>query len=217
MNQKLFFDLETRGCPERLGYLPDPQAPAHYKDPDKIAAFVAEKRQAQIREAALDPDTGQIAAIGMRQYPDGVTMAHVVGDEALSEADALRALWIAAEHCRGHLVGYNILHFDLPFLLRRSMALGITPRRVPDLRRFQTSPITDLYGLLYHWQGGKGLKTVARLYGIPDPLPDHTGADVAAMDVATLKAHVINDVTLTVALFERMVDVYFPADDVFPF
>jgi hypothetical protein len=75
---------------------------------------------------------------------------------------------------------------------------------MPDLRRYQVQPTTDLYGLLYNWQPGKGLKTVCKLYDIPNPLPDLDGSQVAGMDDETLPAYAANDVRLCIDLFERM-------------
>ena len=38
----LFFDIETEGNPEVFDIMPEPTAPANYKDADKIAAFRTE-------------------------------------------------------------------------------------------------------------------------------------------------------------------------------
>lgn len=60
------FDIETVPMPGCEAYLTDPiEAPVNYKDPAKIAAFIAEKRTAQIEGAGLDLDLCEIAAIAV--------------------------------------------------------------------------------------------------------------------------------------------------------
>ena len=105
--------------------------------------------------------------------------------------------------------GYNIIGFDLPYLMRRSFALGIKPPMVPDLRRYQTHPTLDLMMVLYNWQNFKGLKFVAQRYGLINPLPDLDGSQVKDMDPDTLRAYVENDVNLVYQLYKRMQGVYF--------
>lgn len=209
--KRIFFDIETRARPEAVALLPEPQAPANYKDAEKIAAYVAEKRAAQLRDAALDPDTGEITAIAVKFT--GEEPASVFLRSQFDEMTILEGFWSCMAQVEGRMVGYNILGFDLPFLLRRSLALGVRPYLVPDLRRYQCYPVTDLYGIMYNWQPGKGLKTVAGLLGIPNPLAGLNGADVAGMDDATLREYVVNDVRLVVALYQRMCGVYLPPDD----
>jgi hypothetical protein len=208
MKPILFFDIETRARPDAVALLPAPQAPPNYKDPQKIADYIAEKRAAQLRDAALDPDTGEIIAIAVKFT--GEEPAAVFAQPEFSEKMILNSFWSCAAEVEGRLAGYNILGFDLPFILRRSMALNVPPSIPLRLNRYQTEPITDLYGLLYGWQPGKGLKTVARLYGLGEPLGDLDGGDVAAMDTATLAAYATRDVDLCVALYQRMAGVYFP-------
>ncbi len=43
MKPILFFDIETTANPDALSLLPEPSAPANYKDADKIALYVSEK------------------------------------------------------------------------------------------------------------------------------------------------------------------------------
>ncbi len=216
MDRKLFFHLETRARPEAVALLPVPHAPTNYKDPEEIAAYIAEKRTAQIREAALDPDTGEIIALGLRLYPEASTVAVYTRSDC-DEGALLKAFWDSAAEAEGWFVGYNLLAFDLPYLLRRSMALGVQPTLVPILRRDQLYPILDLYGLLFNWQPGKPLATVAKLYGLPNGCAVGE-VEVSAMDDEILRTHLQHQVQLTVALYERMAGYYLPSlNDEFPF
>ncbi len=204
----LFFDIETKARPEAVALLPEPQAPANYKEPEKIAAYIADKRAEQLQSAALDPDTCEVVAISMRYYPEGETTVLMAGRDG-DEREQIHQFWVAVANVHGYLCGWNILHYDLPVIQRRSMALGEKPYLMPCARKHQSEPVTDLFGLLFNWEKGKSLKTVAKLYGLHNPLPDLKGSMVAEMDDATLEAYAKNDVDLCVQLYERMAGIYF--------
>ena len=74
--KRLFFDIETLANPENCALMPEPvvDAPANYKDPEKITAYVAEKtaaaKAAALEKAALDPDYGKILSIGLYAFSD---------------------------------------------------------------------------------------------------------------------------------------------------
>ncbi len=220
--KRLFFDIETAANADALAFMPSPEAPANLKDPEKIAAAIEAKRLEQIERAALDPDYGKILSIGFsyggevhvllnREVyyppPDGLASVNTV-----SEADMLRVFWkeLALE-AHGCCVGYNVLGFDLPYLLRRSFALGIRPHFPPNLARFRTEPVTDLMMILYNWGSDryKSLKLVAKLYGLPVVADDIDGSMVASLDADQIARYQISDVKLVMALHERMNGVYF--------
>ena len=208
----LFFDIETESNPDALELMPEPQAPGNYKDEAKIAAYIAEKKAEQTERAALDADYGRIVAIGWREEggPIGTkprTGSWLIADN--TESDIIGGFWSKLYQHNGMSCGYNIIGFDLPYLLRRSFDLGVKPSIIPDLRRYQTRPTLDLMMVLYNWQNFKGLKFVAERYGLDNPLPDLDGSQVATMDPETLRAYVENDVNLVYQLYKRMEGVYF--------
>jgi hypothetical protein len=110
---------------------------------------------------------------------------------------------------KGQSCGYNIIGFDLPYIMRRSFDLGIKPTIIPNLAKYRSLPTLDLMMVLYNWSGFKGLKFVAQRYGLHNPLPDLDGSQVKNMDSATLKAYVENDVNLVYQLFKKMKGIYF--------
>lgn len=229
---RMFFDIETQANPENLGLAPEPKPAVNLKDPEKIAADIAAKKQALIDMAALDPDYGKVLSIGYATDVDGPIMTYAVGqcvnleianvdtdageitylEVLLTEEDLLRHFWNIFTDCRGHCVGYNILGFDLPYLLRRSMALGVKVPFVPSLARYRTEPVTDLMAILYNWGGDKykGLKQVAKLYGVPNTCPDMDGSQVSA-DISPMLLHAYqkSDVELVIALYQKMNGIYF--------
>lgn len=211
--RKLFFDIETEVNPPAVELLDDPKPPSNYKDPEKIAAYVEEQKQERIKTAPLDPDLGKITAIAFRLQLTDKTTAFLLGDpDTPTETDLIKMFWQQFSIARGYTCGYNILGFDLPYLLRRSMDLGITIPFFPNLVKFRTEPTTDLMAILYNWGQAKGLKWVCKRYGIPNPLPDLNGAHYAAMDPDTRRAYVANDVAMVCGLYAKMCSIYLPAD-----
>lgn len=231
MQPRLVFDIETAASPESLTLAPEPvvNAPSNYKDPEKIKEYV-ERESARLKEelvekAALDPDYGQVLSIGLRLYgPDQLNETTVfvnrdvfypdaevtaIPADAMHESGLLWMFWKIFADCGGRCVGFNILSFDLPFLMRRSMALGVSIPLLPMLAKYRTEPVTDLYGILYNWAPGKSLKTVARLYKIENECPGIDGSCVKDLSADALRAYQRNDVAITTALYEKMNGVYF--------
>jgi hypothetical protein len=200
---RLFFDCETIANLDSVQFMPEPEAPGNLKDPEKIKAALEAKRQEQIDRAALDPDYGEIITIGYATQPNGpVTVLQGKEPEMLVE------FWRVLADCGGRCVGYNILGFDLLYLQRRSMAHGV---QVPflNLAKYRTDPVTDLMGILYNWGQAKGLKQVARLYGLPVACPEVDGSLVGTLPLEKIIEYQISDVKLTISLWQRMNGVYF--------
>lgn len=216
MKPILFFDIETSVHPDAIALLPEPSAPANYKDADKIAQYVTDKKAEQLAQAPLDADLGKVIAISLQSGVDGPMDVHLSGDpETADECNLIRWFWEAYLKADGRSCGYNIIGFDLPYLLRRSFDLGIQVPVQPQLAKFRIEPTTDLMAILYNWGPAKGLKWVCKRYGIHNPLPDLDGSQVANMEPPTLRKYSGNDVYLVVELYKRMCGVYLPALPVF--
>lgn len=224
--KRIFFDLETLANKEALSLMPEPKAPGNLKDPEKIRIAIEEKRAELIETAALDPDYGKILSIGFsfgEGFPVFVRTAYdrvctdwdEEGNEIefrqVTEAEMITEFWQNFKDCQGNCVGYNVLGFDLPYLLRRSMALNVKVPLIPNMAKFRTEPVTDLVAILYNWGGMtyKGLKQVAKIYGIPNDCEGVDGSKVATLTPDELRAYAVSDVKLTIALYNRMNGVYF--------
>lgn len=210
----LVFDIETGPIPDVAVYLTDPiEAPANYKDPLKIAAYVAEKRQEQIARAALDLDLCEVMAIGI-----GLPLANYVQTRTTtSEADMIRGFWRFVTNLYregGVLVGFNILAFDLPVLLRRSLYLGLETPSI-NMDRYRHDGVIDVLDVLTFTGRHKmrSLGFYCRRFGVPYD-DSVKGEDVPQL-VAESKwdavtAHVRGDVAATSALAHRMGVIYVP-------
>lgn len=212
----LALDIETCPMPDCAQYLPDDiQAPANYKDADKIAKFIEEQRAKQIARAGLDLDLCEVVAIGI-EYP--LDRGYVETREIATEAEMLRNVWTSVRHVQedgGDLVGYNCIAFDLPILLRRSLYLGIpTPKLNIDKYRHE-GVIDVMLELTFNGRMPyRSLGFYCRRFGIPhdDTVDGSQIAGLAAAgDWAAIEGHVRADVTATAALAARCGLIYVPA------
>jgi hypothetical protein len=230
----LFFDIETVALPGVEEFLPEPRVAANIKDPTKVAAAREEKLAEALERAPLDADLASVKLIAMQVGLDGApTIALVVGQSpsktkarklsalmpaggALvvtpSEVEAIQLFWGKLIACGGACVGYNILGFDIPFIMRRSMALHIDPGITPNLARYRTEPVTDLMATLFNYSWGEGvkkLKWLAARYGLTVTAPDVDGSKVAGLTDAELIEYGLSDLGLVTQLYRRMNRVYF--------
>lgn len=174
MYTRLVFDIETAPLDEAAAFVEPATAPATYKDPASIAAYVAAAEAKAISKCALDPDLCRIVAIGWwaETEPEPV----VLTADTDAEADMLDRFWQAA-HGR-QLVGFNCLGFDLPVLSRRSLYLGVEQPAL-QIDRYRHPQVDDLQ-LVLSFNGTfklHGLSFYAARFGleVPDAL---TGADI---------------------------------------
>lgn len=181
-------------------------APAHYKDPEKIAAYIAAGSLSRLEKCALDPDLCRIVAVGFQIEGENWGMA--CRDET-DEREALRVLW-------GHwmanstFVTFNGVAFDIPVLLRRSLYLDV---KAPSLTvdKYRHPQIVDLLQLLsYHgalpWHS---LNFYTQRFGLPVGNEDVvSGADISELvikgDWDTILLHCLTDVTRTANLARRI-------------
>lgn len=207
---RLFFDIETIANEKVLPIMPAPKAPANLKDPVKIAAALEEAKAEMIDKMPLDSDYGKIKLITFQVGFKGEPQA-IYADNEQEEGQCLLEFWRAYIECGGRSVGFNILAFDLPFVVKRSMALGIRPSILPNLVKYRSEPTTDLYMLLCGWdyRGGHKLKWIAKRYGIEVPYPDVDGSMVGQMSREVLVRYGLSDLAVTIDLFNMMNGYYF--------
>ena len=214
----LFVDIETVGNPDMCPFVETPvpptpeEAPRNFKKEEAIKGWMAKetkRREAEYQERLermpLDVDFARVIAIGyvIGNAPIQVALA----EDTNSEAAALLAFWTALKE-GSRICGFNVLDYDLPIILRRSWMLGVRPTRMLDFRRYSTQSVIDLMQILYNWGKApgpryRGLKKVCEMFGIPNPLPELDGSQVAEMDTATRAKYCKNDVEMTRELARR--------------
>lgn len=205
----IIVDIETVAIDGAAALIEPVSAPSTYKDPEKIAAYIAEKTAEAAAKAALYPWTARVVALGVSADAVG-DVVYLAGDET-DEAEALRRFWRLCHHVDDRyveaIIGFNHLAFDLPVLLARSLLLGV-PTPAISLDKYR-SPHIDVMARLT-WHGAipaRSLKWFARRFGLP--VEDSVGgADVARLvaagDWEAVHAHCLSDVRLTRALAERL-------------
>lgn len=202
---RLVFDIETAPLPEAVDYIEPVSAPANYKDPDKINAYIEGGQVAALDKCGRDPDLCQVVAIGIwlegKDHPEALMR----DDEPKSEERILDLFWWLAGTT--HLIGYNCLAFDLPVLLRRSLYLGVLAPTIA-LDKYRHPDVTDLM-LECSFRGAlrmRSLSFYAKRFGfdVPDTL---TGAGIgqafAEGRVDDIRHHVLADVRKTALLAEK--------------
>jgi hypothetical protein len=208
MKHALILDIETLPLPESEieQFMPEFEAPGNLKDPIKIEAAIAEKRAAWVERAALSAVTGRVAMIGFwwTENPEPEVYSLKAPDDG-SEARMLLDWWDRVHSALTSglpLIGFNCHRFDMPFLIRRSLALRVpVPRGIlPGASGYLPNTIIDLMKV---WQMGDreatiNLDRLARFLGAGQKVGDYkTATDALFTDRPAAEEYCRNDVRIT--------------------
>jgi hypothetical protein len=204
----VILDIETAPIDGVDAYLPDVRHNKGTKDAEKQAAQVAEKRQALLDDAGLDPDLSRIVCLGV---DSGFGPQSTLCRDENMEHIALTGFWELVRSARGdfRIVGFNCLAFDLPRLYRRSLYLDVPP--VPMMRdKFRHPNVVDLCDLLS--EGGRltmrSLDYYCSRFKLSVPIDYHHGAEMPALVAegrwAEVEEHNRCDLVKTTALARRL-------------
>jgi predicted PolB exonuclease-like 3'-5' exonuclease len=201
----IYFDIETGPLPAdvRQERIPEFEPDSRLKDPVKIAESIEGKKKAWLGDAALSPITGQVLVIGLLE---GDQVKYLYGEEK----SFLEQFWTIVRDAMFKsdcLVGFNCNTFDLPFLMKRSWALGVKPPIFLRSGRYWNQYIIDLREI---WQLGDrqahgGLDQISKFFGMSGKAGD--GKDFAALwesDQEKALAYLKQDLLLTKGLYDRM-------------
>jgi hypothetical protein len=168
--------LECEGRPELeiADLAPEFTAPANYKDPVKVAAYIEDARREWLAKAALSPLTGSILLAAVAE--DDGPVEFIEGDEAAVVRGMLDRLTATIAQ-GGRCVGFNCHHFDLPYLRQRALLLGVGfPRVLLSEWRGRLSWHERLVDLALLWDFGPrpacSLDVLARAFGLPGKTGD---------------------------------------------
>lgn len=166
--------------------------------------------EARRKLLATTPEYCRIVAMGWATLNGGNVQAALATDDD-SERDLLDRFWKLVAPTGWKLIGYNVLHFDLPVIFVRSAILGVPPSRHFDLKPWGND-ILDLF--LLRFPKGKGnndqpgkLKDLASLLGIPVPADGVDGGDVEELyrtNPKRLLEYVRSDVEVTRELYAKL-------------
>lgn len=214
----LYFDIET--IPSQLPGIREElaaavKAPAQYSKPESIQKWLDENRESEAEAAwlktSLDGGLGHVCAIGFA-VGEGKPQVYRVEDYTSrdQERNVIEHFFCAVTDA-GHstFVGHNIIGFDLPFLWKRCMVLGIKPPAFFPRNPKPWSELVQDTMLLWDSQqrAGGSMDRICRLMGIPGK-GDISGADVwplvQAGRIAEVASYCAGDVDRTRAMFKRM-------------
>lgn len=211
----LAFDIETIPNTAMIARLPEPEVKAgNLKDPAKIAEKIEEAKKAQIEKMALSPLYGRICCWCIH---DGDVSTGTCIKEETDEAET-QIIEGAFQILSGQtVITYNGTSFDLPFLYRRAVILGIDPREfnMPTLaemlKRYDNDKHIDLMQVWCGFGQFEKLDTLSALilddhkveidfHDFPDLIKTSEGRD-------KLIAYCEHDVELTYRLYTRIAGI----------
>ena len=217
----VFFDIET--IPSQLPgmraeFIAAMTAPAKYSKPESIAEWLLENRESEGEAAWLktsfDGGVGHVCCIALA-VGDGPARSYQVPFDGYGQSKEENLLLLdffrdLNDIGRSVLVGHNIIGFDLHFLWKRCMVLGVKPPiwfpRNPS--KYSGEAVRDTMLLWDQDQRtGSSMDRICRLLGIPGK-GDVSGADVWPMvragDIDGVAKYCRSDVERTRDMFKRM-------------
>jgi 3'-5' exonuclease len=188
-------------------YLAAPEAPEF-----------APRRERIERYMALRPEFGHIVCIGLGHDARGrgeletkALTARQVADERL----ILEGFWDVVRARRDWcFITYNGLAFDVPFLVRRSIYLGVAPTTGLPMRPFALDSHFDVMRALANWERSDAVRldVVAELLGLSKTPAGMEGSQVLGLwragRVEEIEAYCLGDVRLVYEIFLR-IEPYF--------
>lgn len=128
------FDIETIPNRSMIERMPEPEIKTgNLKDPAKIAEKIAEAKAEQIGRMALSPLYGRVCAWVGAEDENAMSFDCIREESDAEEARVIELVFTIIAGKR--VVTYNGNGFDLPFVYRRAVMLGIDIRQygVPTL------------------------------------------------------------------------------------
>jgi hypothetical protein len=137
----LYLDISTAPIEGAVDYLESADAPANYKDPQKIADYIKDANQKALDRAALDMDLCRITGAGLAENNERPCFwtCKTEDDERIVLQTVANMLRQQIDAPPAQLVGYNSMRFDWPVLMRRARYLGV--KLTINLDRYKSSHI----------------------------------------------------------------------------
>jgi len=212
-NNYTVIDIETYPNEDMIDRLPEPKIDARVKDPAKIEAKREEGRLKQIDDMALSPLYGKIACVGHCQNKE---IGCVIDQD---EEKVIRTFFDKiipfGQTGSPKIVTWNGMGFDIPFIYKRAIILGVKPSVNMGyfMRRYQTETHCDLMQVWCNWYGLEKLDNVARAL-LNEGKEEFDIKEIKNLikteDGREKIAHYCNrDVEITSKLFYKMANVLF--------
>lgn len=232
----LYLDIETnttdraevveyigaQAADDLVNALAEVKAPGNYKDEEKIAEYITNKRAelqtaheatiaGKVAKSGLDSAFGRVCVIGWAFDDGDVQEFHSADDEA-QLLQAFNSQMPVGKLFECTVVGHNVSAFDLRFLTQRYIVNKIKPpfiiRRSAEAKPWESDKVFDT---MVQWAGvGQkvSLEKLCIALGVPSPKGDIDGSQVAAAVAAgridEVAAYCKRDVEATRQVYKRM-------------
>lgn len=163
-------------------------APGNYKDPAKIAAYLADKRDELDakgdelwRKTSFQGDRGEVVCIAWAVDDGPVTVSYrgLGEDEGRILLDFFATFTGGNRHRGPTFIGHNVRDFDLRFLFQRAVILGIRPSiRLPHDSRPGSDAVFDTMTAWAGWGGRISLDRLCQALGIPTKGSELDGEEI---------------------------------------
>jgi len=192
---RLFLDIETLPAPPELRGL----VLSTLKEPPEND----DEERAILESTSLRGEFGRILCIGYWMEPPMTQADVLTGDEP----EMLRRFWEIARGAALY-VGHNILDFDLPFLVKRSIIHRVKPLPI-SFARYRSEPVYDTMKQWNLWGRDRiGLDALAKVLGLRTSKGAIDGSKVAGAHAAGRDAEIYayckEDVRLARDVYRRM-------------
>ena len=221
-----FIDIETVPC-----------APSYLAMPQKQQELFDKKFKTKIKEgqdketlfnenAALNAEFGRIVCIAMASvyeidgkldFKNKIWDFHNERELIVEFFMALIALF--AKYPKNLIGGHNIKEFDIPFIVRRALALGI--KNIPQQLIFTNRKpweLTHIFDTLEYWKMGSysasiSLDSLCFLFNVESPKTEMDGGDVAKVywkekNLEKIANYCIEDVKATAKVAMAMTEIF---------
>ncbi|WP_165775072.1 3'-5' exonuclease [Mameliella alba] len=167
----IYFDIET--IPDQSEKARDRcraevKPPANIKKAESIETWMAENAEKAARDmlakTSFDGGAGHVCTIGWATNDGPVRVEHA--ETVSDEAGVLDAFFRALPRRDVTIVGHNIIGFDIPFLLKRAVVLGV---ELPSEWSFPRDPkpwSKGAFDTMFAWAGVRDRISMNRLCGI---------------------------------------------------
>tara|TARA_B110000977_G_C10939491_1_gene440285 strand:+ start:203 stop:946 length:744 start_codon:yes stop_codon:yes gene_type:complete len=167
----VFFDIETIPCQDdayRAVLATNIKPPASIKKPESIEKWFEEKGDATVQDAmsktSFDGGRGHVCTIAWAKNMGDIQVAHA--ENVGEEKSVLQAFFDDLDRYHNEtLVGHNITGFDIGFLRKRAIVLGVA---LPPNSCFPRDPKPwekNVQDTMIMWAGGRGTVSMDNLCG----------------------------------------------------
>ncbi len=173
----MFLDIETLPAPEHMHEVLREIHEYKKKKKRRNGERYSTSFESFLAGTGLDGTFGRILCISYAVNDD---MVHCICDE--DEKKVIEKFWEAAKDV-DLFVGFNIIDFDMKYIVQRSIVHGVRPKTKMRLSfaRYRNDPMYDVMHEWNKWSFGRGvgLDALARALGLPTSKTNMDGSEVA--------------------------------------